>query len=94
MSSPAPRLGADVHYRLTEDDVAFINDQFPHLPPFAEWDNRNPVHADQVYAAKIVRTFENDSTDANLQVFLDGRHTYWATLRPQGTGPGTWAWAA
>lgn len=47
-----------------------------------------------VCPAKVVRTFDETVTTANLQVYLDGNDTYWATSRRDGEGPGTWAYPA
>jgi hypothetical protein len=52
----------------------------------------NAAAEGDVYAAIVVRTFGADV--ANLKVLLDGNDDYWATSRPEGDGPGTWAWPA
>ena len=84
-----PTIGRIVHYTLSETDVAAI-DAKRGQHPFAAG---NRVEAHQVYPAMIVRTWD-DAPDAyaNLQVFLDGNHAYWATSRKVGVGAGTWAW--
>lgn len=83
-------LGRKVHYKLSADDVAAIDADFP---MDAGGHRRNPVREGQLCAADVVAVFEA-STDntANLQVQLDGNVTYWATSRREGTEPGTWAW--
>ncbi|MFG2780835.1 hypothetical protein ACGFY7_23645 [Streptomyces prunicolor] len=45
-----------------------------------------------VCPAMVVRVFHPETTTANLQVFLDGSDTYWATSRTEGEGPSHWAW--
>jgi hypothetical protein len=54
----------------------------------------NHAEAGQVFPAQIVRIFdpEGDSGTSNLQVFLDGNDTYWATSRKTGNGEGDWTW--
>lgn len=74
-------VGRIVHYTLSDQDVRLI----------AERDRiGNGVQEGQVYPAIVVRTFGKHG--ANLQVFLDGDDTYWATSRLEGEGPNTWAW--
>jgi hypothetical protein len=83
-----PTIGRIVHYTLSEYDATSI-EQMPGRP------NRNPVAAGQTYPAVIVRIFgDNPGSHVNLQVFLDGDCSYWATSRKEGTEPGTWAWPA
>lgn len=52
----------------------------------------NHATAGDTYPAMIVRVFHPESTTANLQVFLDGNDTYWATSRAEGEGEFHWAW--
>ena len=75
-------IGRIVHYTLSKQDVLLIGSQ-----------DRlgNHVAAGQVYPAVVVRVFDG-GVGANLQVFLDGNDTYWATSRLKGEEPGTWAW--
>jgi hypothetical protein len=57
----------------------------------------NEVREGDVFPALIVRVWP---TSVNLQVFLDGNDTYWATSRPEASisgdagevQPGTWTW--
>lgn len=42
--------------------------------------------------AMIVRVWNPDSPAVNLQVFLDGNDTFWATSRTDGDGPFHWVW--
>lgn len=84
-------MGRIVHYRLTESDAEQIDRErvtFQHAAvPDLHW---NYAEAGEVYPAMVVRAFGD--THANLQVMLDGNDTFWATSRPEGTEPGTWAW--
>lgn len=80
---PQPTLGRIVHYTLADHDVAAINDQHP------DSRTRNPVNAGDTFPAMVVRDWGGS---VNLQVFLDGSASYWATSRKEGDGPGTWAW--
>ena len=98
------RLGADVVYTLTKSDADAINrrreDFKVHLhraPKNVQGlDGRsgyqghvgNHAGEGQECAAKVVRVFDPGSHTANLQVFLDGNDTYWATSATLGTGPG------
>ena len=80
-----PTIGRIVHYTLNGADVSMISGSASH--------SRNPVSAGQVYPAMIVRTWGDTPDSAvNLQVFLDGDGSYWATSRQCGEGEGHWAW--
>jgi hypothetical protein len=50
----------------------------------------NEVSEGDVYPAVAVRVFS--PVAANLQVFLDGNDTFWATSRGEGDLPGFWQW--
>ncbi len=88
-------IGRIVHYRLSEQDADRINEVRE-----APNENANHAEAGQVYPAMIVRLWgepENPQTAVNLQVFIDGDFTYWATSRCQdasedGAQPGCWVW--
>lgn len=77
-----PSIGRIVHYTFAEyDDFSQV-----------EGARVNKVEAGQVYPAMIVRTWGEDEGDScNLQVFLDGNVSYWATSRVEGDQPGQWA---
>lgn len=81
-----PTIGRIVHYRLTETDVARIEQSRGGDSP------GNRIAPGFVYPAIVVRT--SDDTDAvNLQVFLDGPDTYWVTSRPGSQFvDGCWFW--
>ncbi|MFJ9114492.1 hypothetical protein ACIRJO_02970 [Streptomyces sp. NPDC102394] len=99
MSQPA--IGRIVHYTLSEQDAVEINrrredfrasgNAYAHSGFLGHVGN----HAQEgdVYPAMIVRAWGSDSSSAvNLQVFLDGNDTFWATSRTLGEGPFHWAW--
>ncbi len=86
------------------DRLSLTCDSFSHpatvdLQPFTAWPAGAQAHignkakAGDVYPAMIVRTW-GDSPDScvQLQVFLDGNDTFWATSVNVGTEPGTYAW--
>lgn len=52
----------------------------------------NDARSGDEYPALIVREFTPGSSVVNLQVFLDGNDSYWATSRGEGEqrGPGRW----
>ena len=83
-------IGRIVHYRLSEGDVLAIDRKLPrtNVSPI----ERNSVRAGDVYPAMVVRVFDPSVTTANLQVFLDGDCSYWATSRTEGDEQGHWSW--
>jgi hypothetical protein len=101
-----PAIGWRVDYTLSKADATAINvrrDDYlafqaghtgPHEPG-QEGATGHQAHvgnhaaAGDVYPALVVRVFGVVPT-ANLQVFLDGNDTHWATSRMQGDEPGTW----
>lgn len=86
----APTVGRIVHYTLAEYDVSAIRAD---RAENSLTQQGNPVTAGDVYPAMVVRTWGSDEYSAvQLQVFLDGNHTYWATSRSKGNGPGFWHW--
>ena len=87
-----PTIGRIVHYTLTEGDVNAIRNQrlAANLGAYLY----NQVRVGDVYPAMVVRVFDPSTTTANLQVFLDGVDSYWATSRQEGDGEGHWAWPA
>ncbi|KAA9111562.1 hypothetical protein F6B43_00220 [Microbacterium rhizomatis] len=72
--------GRVVLYTLTAQDAAAIGELDPHT---------NQHRVGDVLPMLIVRVW---SVGVNGQVFLDGPRTLWVTSRPEGDGPGTWAW--
>lgn len=90
-NSMQPTIGRIVHYTLSEQDVALIDQQIP-----ASDENRvyrNSVRAGDVYPAMIVQVWgDTPGSSVNLQVFLDGACSWWATSRTEGDGEFHWAW--
>lgn len=78
--------GRIVHYTLSALDAERINARRD-----ADPSTGNRVREGDVVPAIIVRVWPDG---INGQAFLDGGDTYWLTSRPQGIGPGTWAWPA
>lgn len=85
-----PTIGRIVHYKLSEGDVVVIDQQQPMYGTDGTRAQRNPVSEGHVYPALVVRVFEPGY--CNLQVFLDGDCSYWATSRVEGTESGQWSW--
>lgn len=85
-----PTIGRIVHYTLNEGDVGLINQHRTE-----NTDVGNAVQPGQVYPAMVVRVFDPSATTVNLQVFLDGSGSYWATSRREageGESVGFWVW--
>jgi len=78
--------GRIVHYRLSDADAALINQNRADGGTIG-----NAAHDGDYYPAMVVRNFGHDPY-VNLQVFLDGPDSYWATSRREGDEPGTWTW--
>ena len=84
--SALPTIGCIVHYRLSEQDAEKINQRRA-----VDSGAGNRAVVDQVFPAMVVRTFGGPAV--NLQVFLDGDDTYWATSRSEGDEQGGhWHW--
>jgi hypothetical protein len=79
-----PSIGRIVHYKLNEGDALFINNK-----RIKDQTVANSVWAGDVYPAIVVRTWD---TSVQLQVFLDGPDTYWATSVQEGDGERQWSW--
>ncbi|MFE3081824.1 hypothetical protein [Nocardia tengchongensis] len=82
MAEQTPSIGRVVHYTLTADDAKAINADLAR--------NGNRVAEGDIFPAMIVRVFQHES--ANLQVFLDGDDSFWATSRTLSDGAGHWNW--
>jgi hypothetical protein len=78
-------IGRIVHYKLSESDAALIQSKHQ------DRSSCNQVSAGDVFPAMIVRVW-GTGEHINLQVFLDGDCSYWATSRPEGDESGRWAW--
>lgn len=79
-----PSIGRIVLYKLAETDIARIRDQRNTAHTVA-----NAVWTGDVFPALVVRTWD---TSVQLQVFLDGPDTYWATSVSEGDGERQWSW--
>ncbi|MFD8529399.1 hypothetical protein ACFV0L_18465 [Streptosporangium canum] len=96
MSTPTettskPTIGQIVHYTLSGHDVSMIN--LESMQSFGgQGVVRSPVKLGDVFPAIITRAIEGAGTAVNLQVFLDGNHSYWATSRSGGSDHGQWSW--
>lgn len=91
--------GRIVQYVLSADDAERINSR-----RVADPASGNPVIHGGIYPAMVVQTFGGPAV--NLQVFLDGGDSYWATSRNEDAGTvdapdlpagtsykgGTWHW--
>ena len=100
-----PTVGRIVLYRLSDIDVSVISrtrdgqrshvmasDAVPGSDVWALVPRGNSVRPSETYPALIVRVFDTVSGTLNLQVFLDGNDSYWATSRMPGDDPGQWSW--
>jgi len=87
-----PTIGRFVHYTLTEQDVSIITGDRLNGTDEVQRSRHNFVAPGQTYPALVVRNFGGDAV--NLQVFLDGTDTYWATSRTEGEPgeQGRWIW--
>lgn len=81
-----PTVGRIVLYRLNAGDIDLIDRRLPE-----HFEHRNAVREGDIYPAMVVRVFAPSVTTANLQVFLDGDCSYWATSRTEGDEPGHWS---
>lgn len=86
-----PSVGRIVHYKLAQHDVVAIDRQHPMIDANGQRTTRNPVSTGDVYPAMVVHVFAAAEC-ANLQVFLDGDCSHWATSAPEGDEPGQWSW--
>jgi hypothetical protein len=89
-----PSIGRIVHYTLSDQDALLINKRRDES--FQAERARslgNMARGGDVYPAMVVRVFAG-GTEANgvcnLQVFLDGNDTFWATSRTEGEGEFCW----
>lgn len=93
-----PTIGRIVHYTLTQSDAEQINrlrvgfDILKPWPTTAQRHVGNLAQQGHMYPAMIVRCWgSTEGSACQLQVFLDGNDTYWATSRIEGEGPSHWA---
>lgn len=106
MATKTPTICRIVRYRLSSSDIQQINKRRQDYraalreaggPTSDGYQAHvgNDVQIGQVYPAMIARVWSvNPAPGAavNLQVFLDGNDTYWATSRAEGPGEGQWEW--
>jgi hypothetical protein len=89
-----PTIGTIVHYALSEHDAAEVNARREHSHEGGpKHIHANGTKAGDVYPAMIVRTWAGSSVQ--LQVFIDGDFTLWATSVPEcqtGHAERCWAW--
>ncbi|MET9123026.1 hypothetical protein [Streptomyces sp. NPDC004528] len=84
-----PTIGSIVLYALGQQDADEINRRRAGRVTRTG----NDARAGDVYPAMIVRIFGDTPKSAvNLQVFLDGSDSHWATSRTLGEGHFHWAW--
>lgn len=88
-----PKIGRIVHYKLSALCAETVNRA--ETVNLRAKDNLicNRVNAGEVYPAMIVRTWGNDESSAvQLQVFIDGNFTLWATSVTEGDGERQFQW--
>jgi hypothetical protein len=93
-----PSIGRIVHYRLTLEEAATINErradyaktaagrQKPLFQPFIG----NPCGAGDVVPMVIAKVWPGELV--NGQALLDGTDGLWVTSAKQGDGLGEWSW--
>lgn len=92
--------GQIVHYYLSAADAEAINRRRADAQREGAGSSGKIVHVGNearegaLYPAVVVATWGGASV--NLQVWLDGNDTYWATSRGEGEAhtPGKWSWPA
>jgi hypothetical protein len=88
-----PTIGRIVHYRLSKQDAEEIASRRGLHVHAHEILRGNRVEEGDTFPAMIVRTWGDQPTSAvQLQVFLDGNDTHWATSVQVGEGPRTFSW--
>ena len=91
-----PTIGRIVHYKLSSfdaDEILNTRGQGSRRVNGAPGGLKgNAVAPGDVYPAMTVRVGSEGSPTCQLQVFLDGNDTHWATSRTQGDEEGQWSW--
>lgn len=93
-----PAIGEIVHYKLGEHEASSINQSRTDATVASrelglpKTRSGNSLNAGDIYPAMIVRVWNEATTTVQLQVFLDGNDTYWATSRSQGDGESQWSY--
>lgn len=101
-------IGRIVHYKLNEGDAEAINRRREDYRLYRRASTAsgiaavgtgdqvhvgNGVKAGDVFPAMVVRRWGDAPTSSvQLQVFLDGNDTYWATSVNEGEGERQWRW--
>jgi len=81
-------IGRIVHYKLSDTDVAIIRDR-----RISTRTSGNSVAAGDVFPAIVIRRWGDTlESSIQLQVFLDGNDTFWATSVSEGDGERQWSW--
>ena len=88
-----PTIGRIVEYRLSQQDAVAIAARRRLQAHAFEIFQGNRVAEGDTFPAMIVRVWgEAPESAVQLQVFLDGTDTYWATSVQVGEGPRTYSW--
>lgn len=87
-ATQAITIGRIVHYRLNASDAEIINKR----RTADSTEVGNNVGAGEASPAIVVRVNSSSGRSVNLQVFLDGNDSYWATSRTIGDEEGQWFW--
>lgn len=83
-----PTIGRIVNYRMNDATCYNVMQQRQHEHIFG-----NAPQRGEVYPAMIVRVWgQYPGASVQLQVFLDGPDTYWATSVYRGDDEGQWSW--
>jgi len=88
-----PTIGRIVHYRLSAQDAQEITSRRGVRAHANEFLRGNSVKEGDTFPAMIVHVWgEAPESAVQLQVFLDGNDTHWATSVQVGEGPHTYSW--
>lgn len=95
-----PSIGRIVHFTFNAAQAAQVNkrrEDANKSPVIASNGGSvvhvgNAVHEGDVYPAMIVRVWGAEGAPVQLQVFLDGNDTYWASSASEGAAQGCWSW--
>lgn len=97
-----PSIGRIVHFKVSENQAEAINRRRLDFAKYRSTDPAytdtgyvahfgNKVQAGDVFPAMIVAAWSG-SANVNLQVFLDGTDTFWATSVIEGEHDGGYLW--
>ncbi len=86
-----PTIGRIVHYKLSANDAARINQNWR-----SGNETGNASTEGDIVPLIIVRIWPDEYgpgvAGVNGQAFLDGHDTLWVTSAREGTEPGQWSW--